>query len=294
MLGARTAAPPAAAPPARPLHGLTEADLERRFERALEAGDGAAGALCIHESTMRGAMPLTIERSLERLWRRAAATVPDWLPMRHIERLAEIYDIALRFRAPGGRSNIYLVLLDTSDRPQPQGLYVGMSKYAPSARFDQHKAGIRAAGSVLSGVWRCSPAHRICNTSSAPRRRASKSELAQARARPARAGRTLPRQGGRLGDHDDSHRHVRFTFRATRGRDLNLLELPFEHRNWSVGRDFERIRQFNPLGRVPTLVIPDGEALIESAAILDHLDEGRARRARCCRPRGAAPHWRCA
>ena len=54
---------------------------------------------------------------------------------------------------------------------------------------------------------------------------------------------------------------------------LNLLELPFEHRNWSVGRDFERIRQFNPLGRVPTLVRPDGEALIESAAILDHLDE---------------------
>ncbi|MGA9027714.1 MAG: hypothetical protein WB440_16810 [Steroidobacteraceae bacterium] len=145
----RTAAPPAAAPPARPLHGLTEADLERRFERALEAGDGAAGALCIHETTMRGAMPLTIERSLERLWRRAAATVPDWLPMRHIERLAEIYDIALRFRAPGGRSNIYLVLLDTSDRPQPQGLYVGMSGYAPSVRFDQHKAGIRAAGSVL-------------------------------------------------------------------------------------------------------------------------------------------------
>ena len=54
---------------------------------------------------------------------------------------------------------------------------------------------------------------------------------------------------------------------------LNLLELPFEHRNWSVGRYFERIRQFNPLGRVPTLVRPDGEALIESAAILDHLDE---------------------
>ncbi len=54
---------------------------------------------------------------------------------------------------------------------------------------------------------------------------------------------------------------------------LNLLELPFEHRDWSVGKDFERIRQFNPLGRVPTLVLPDGEALIESAAILDYLDD---------------------
>jgi glutathione S-transferase len=54
---------------------------------------------------------------------------------------------------------------------------------------------------------------------------------------------------------------------------MNLLEMAFEHRNWSVGKDFELIRQFNPLGRVPTLVQPDGEALIESNAILDFLDE---------------------
>jgi glutathione S-transferase len=54
---------------------------------------------------------------------------------------------------------------------------------------------------------------------------------------------------------------------------MNLLAVSFEHRNWSVGKDFELIRQFNPLGRVPTLVQPDGEVLIESAAILDFLDE---------------------
>jgi glutathione S-transferase len=54
---------------------------------------------------------------------------------------------------------------------------------------------------------------------------------------------------------------------------MNLLGMPFEHRNWSVGRDFELIRQFNPLGRVPALVQPDGDTLIESAAILDFLDE---------------------
>ncbi|MGC1522495.1 MAG: glutathione S-transferase family protein [Steroidobacteraceae bacterium] len=54
---------------------------------------------------------------------------------------------------------------------------------------------------------------------------------------------------------------------------MNLLKLPFEHRNWSVGKDFERIRQFNPLGRVPTLVPPSGHALLESHAILDYLDE---------------------
>lgn len=54
---------------------------------------------------------------------------------------------------------------------------------------------------------------------------------------------------------------------------LKLLELPFEHANWSVGRDFDRIREFNPLGRVPTLVTRDGLKLTESAVILDYLDE---------------------
>jgi glutathione S-transferase len=54
---------------------------------------------------------------------------------------------------------------------------------------------------------------------------------------------------------------------------LQLLDLPSEHRNWSVGKDQAQIRQFNPLGRVPTLVLNDGEVLVESSAILDYLDE---------------------
>lgn len=54
---------------------------------------------------------------------------------------------------------------------------------------------------------------------------------------------------------------------------LQLLGFAFEHRNWSVGRDFERIRQYNPLVRVPTLVLEDGEVLIESGAMLDWMDE---------------------
>lgn len=60
---------------------------------------------------------------------------------------------------------------------------------------------------------------------------------------------------------------------------MKLLDVPFEHANWSVGKDFARIREHNPLGRVPTLVLDDGEALIESAAILDHLDELAVERA---------------
>lgn len=54
---------------------------------------------------------------------------------------------------------------------------------------------------------------------------------------------------------------------------MKLLEMPFEHANWSVGKDFDRIREYNPLGRVPTLVTADGLRLMESAAILDYLDE---------------------
>jgi glutathione S-transferase len=54
---------------------------------------------------------------------------------------------------------------------------------------------------------------------------------------------------------------------------LKLLGMEFEHANWSVGKDFDRIREYNPLGRVPTLVLPNGERLFESAAILDYLDE---------------------
>jgi len=142
--------PTDAVPASRPLSGLAARDLMRRLEAALAAGDGFAGAHCVHEMWMRGEISLNIERALAALWRCAAASIPDWLPMRYIERLPEIYEIALRFRAPGGRSNIYVVLLDYRDsRADPYGLYVGMSRYAPADRFDQHKAGIRAAGSVL-------------------------------------------------------------------------------------------------------------------------------------------------
>jgi glutathione S-transferase len=69
---------------------------------------------------------------------------------------------------------------------------------------------------------------------------------------------------------------------------MKLLWVPFEHRNWSIGKDFELIRQFNPLGRVPTLVQPDGEALFESSAILDYLDE-RVGAERALMPRSGEP-----
>jgi glutathione S-transferase len=65
---------------------------------------------------------------------------------------------------------------------------------------------------------------------------------------------------------------------------LTLYGLAFEHRPWSVWADGERLAAINPLRRVPTLVLDDGELAIESAAILDALDE-RVGPARAMLPR---------
>ena len=138
-------------PAARPLLLATQADLESRFERSLNAGDGVAGAHCIHELWMRGAMAVHITAALDRLWQRAADSIPEWLPTRHIEWLPLAYECADQFKArKRGRTNVYLILLDYSDsRDEPHGVYVGMTSYTPAQRYDQHKAGIRAAGCVV-------------------------------------------------------------------------------------------------------------------------------------------------
>jgi glutathione S-transferase len=54
---------------------------------------------------------------------------------------------------------------------------------------------------------------------------------------------------------------------------LRLYGLDFEHRPWSTFGDAEQLGRYNPLKRVPTLVLDGGEVVIESGAILDHLDE---------------------
>jgi hypothetical protein len=138
-------------PAERPLRALSAAALADRFAHALASADGAGGAHCVHELCMRTAFPAQIEAALERLWGCAATSIPEWLPMRYVPALPLLYEIAGAFRATRrGRSHVYLVLLDYADREaDPYGYYVGMSDYTPSQRFDQHKAGIRAAGCVL-------------------------------------------------------------------------------------------------------------------------------------------------
>ena len=63
------------------------------------------------------------------------------------------------------------------------------------------------------------------------------------------------------------------------GIALHLYGMAFEHRPWSVFTDAERVRAINPLCRVPTLVLADGTVLLESAAIIDYLDEQAGARA---------------
>jgi hypothetical protein len=140
-----------APPAARPLRPLASEEVCQRLEAAMAAGDGLGGAHCIHELWMRAQLGFDIDATLDRLWKSAAGSIPEWLPMTYVEWLPDVYEIAGRFRATKkGRSNVYLVLLDYRDRKgAPYGVYVGMSDYTPAQRFDQHKAGIRSSGSVL-------------------------------------------------------------------------------------------------------------------------------------------------
>jgi glutathione S-transferase len=56
------------------------------------------------------------------------------------------------------------------------------------------------------------------------------------------------------------------------GIALTLYGIAFEQWPWSIFGDAEKLQAYNPLIRVPTLVLDTGEALIESHIILDYLD----------------------
>lgn len=56
------------------------------------------------------------------------------------------------------------------------------------------------------------------------------------------------------------------------GIALTLYGLPFEHRTWSAFGDADKLKAVNPLMRVPTLVLDDGTALVDSHCIIDYLD----------------------
>ena len=56
------------------------------------------------------------------------------------------------------------------------------------------------------------------------------------------------------------------------GIALTLYGMTFEHRPWSSFGDAGKLSAYNPLMRVPTLVLDDGDVLVESHAMVDYLD----------------------
>src|SRR3546814_18599784 len=57
------------------------------------------------------------------------------------------------------------------------------------------------------------------------------------------------------------------------GVSLRVLGFDYEHARRSEFGDFDSLRETNPLGRIPSLMLEDGTVLIDSAAILAWLDE---------------------
>ncbi|MDR7095766.1 glutathione S-transferase family protein [Hydrogenophaga laconesensis] len=53
---------------------------------------------------------------------------------------------------------------------------------------------------------------------------------------------------------------------------FQLLGLPYVHRPISVFRTFEQFRAINPVVKAPTLVCDDGQTLMDSTLIIDHVE----------------------
>ena len=57
------------------------------------------------------------------------------------------------------------------------------------------------------------------------------------------------------------------------GIAMALYDMAFDHQPWSAFGDSDKIAKYSPLRRVPTLVLDDGEAISDSWAIIDTLDQ---------------------
>ena len=77
------------------------------------------------------------------------------------------------------------------------------------------------------------------------------------------------------------------------GTVLEHYRIRFEHRPVRVGgEDHEVIRRSNPLGRVPVLILDNGDVLSDSALMLDYLDTVAPRESRLAPLAGAEDRFR--
>jgi glutathione S-transferase len=68
---------------------------------------------------------------------------------------------------------------------------------------------------------------------------------------------------------------------------LEFYGIAYEQRPLSGFDNRAEVRTYNPLGRIPTLALDEGEVLIDSGAIIDHLDETYGRERALTPPSGA-------
>jgi len=54
---------------------------------------------------------------------------------------------------------------------------------------------------------------------------------------------------------------------------LEFLGVAYKHRELSIFRDFDEFRAINPLVKVPTLVLDNGQVLVDSTLIIDYLEQ---------------------
>ncbi|MDB5487653.1 MAG: hypothetical protein JWQ58_1368 [Reyranella sp.] len=68
---------------------------------------------------------------------------------------------------------------------------------------------------------------------------------------------------------------------------LKVYSIPYEQQSLSGFGNRADVRCSNPLGRIPALILDDGETLVDSGAIIDHLDEVHGREHALVPPAGA-------
>jgi glutathione S-transferase len=54
---------------------------------------------------------------------------------------------------------------------------------------------------------------------------------------------------------------------------MQVLGIPYEHLAYTAWSQLAEVREVNPVGRVPALVLDSGDSLFDSTAILDYLDQ---------------------
>jgi len=59
---------------------------------------------------------------------------------------------------------------------------------------------------------------------------------------------------------------------------MDMLGIDYQHRELSIFRDFDEFHSINPLVKVPTLILNDGQVLVDSSLIINYLETQVAKR----------------